>query len=207
MIELPELEGEFLDKKARAALVPGRIHHEKYRDFWRDELKAPQYILDILETGYKLPLTRWPPKSVLPNNASALKPENRPVVDESLRDLEADGAIKIATVEPWVIIPLQIAVSAAGKKRLVADASRQINPHLEFEEVQLDHLQRVLPEIPQGAFFGTCDLTHGYYHVKVAEAQRTLLGIRWTFADGQTVTYEWQVTFLGLSSLVRDQAS
>ena len=185
-------------------MVPGRIHRREFREFWEKELMAPQYILDMLEMGYKLPLTQWPPKSVLPNNGSALRPENRPVVDESLHDLEKDGAIERVEEEPWIIIPLQIAVSAAGKKRLVADASRQLNQFLEFEEVQLDHLQRVLPEIPEGVYFGTTDLTHGYYHLEVAEAHRTLLGIRWTFQNGETVTFRWRATFLGLASLVRD---
>ena len=43
--------------------VPGRIHRPEFRKFWKETLEAPKEIVQILEEGYKLPLTEWPPSS------------------------------------------------------------------------------------------------------------------------------------------------
>ena len=71
--------------------------------------------MQILDEGYRLPLTEWPPSSYLPNNKSALQAENRELVSETLRSLEKSTAIKRVKKRPWLIIPLQVATSALGK--------------------------------------------------------------------------------------------
>ena len=35
--------------------VPGRIGNEAFFPFWRDVLKAPQFVLDTISEGYKFP--------------------------------------------------------------------------------------------------------------------------------------------------------
>ena len=73
--------------------VPGRIHEERFRKFWFDMLHPPRDVKRALTVGYELPFTSIPPESELPNNGSALKAEHRPVVDATLRELEACCAI------------------------------------------------------------------------------------------------------------------
>ena len=182
--------------------VPGRIREERFRKFWFDMLHPPRDVKRALEVGYELPFTAIPPESELPNNGSALKAEHRPVVDATLRELEACFAIRRAVKKPHLILPLQIAINSAGEPRLVVDASRSLNKFLHCEQVKLDHLQKILPEIPAGSWFATMDLLKGYYHVKVAEHHRKYLGVKWRLASGEEVTYEWNVTFLGISDLV-----
>ena len=47
--------------------VPGRIGDPKYFDFWKNELKASDFILDTIQGGYKFPFasvlkhTNWIP--------------------------------------------------------------------------------------------------------------------------------------------------
>ena len=40
--------------------MPGHFHGLQFRDFWREELKPPAFIMDAVENGYKIPLTQRP---------------------------------------------------------------------------------------------------------------------------------------------------
>ena len=50
---------------------PGRIHLEEFRNFWREVLNASKWVLDTLESGYKLPFRELPGDYEERNNASA----------------------------------------------------------------------------------------------------------------------------------------
>ena len=183
--------------------VPGRIHEPRFRQFWSVELKADSVVMETIDNGYSLPLTEWPPKSSLPNNQSARLDRNRVFVEDELEKLEAAGAIyEVKEDKPWLIIPIQVAEPPGRKKRIVIDASRQLNPYLDFGKISMDHLAKIVPEMPQGCWFATLDLKSGYYHLKVAEEHQKLLGIQWTYADGRVKTWQWRVSFLGIASLV-----
>ena len=83
--------------------VPARIHQPRFRSFWEKDLKANPVIMDILEHGYRMPLTQGPPESDIINNASAQKPENQAFMDEEMVRLEKVGAIKRVTKKPHLI--------------------------------------------------------------------------------------------------------
>ena len=42
--------------------VPGNIHKEQFRKFWKEEIKAPEFVLKTLEEGYELPFAFIPPQ-------------------------------------------------------------------------------------------------------------------------------------------------
>ena len=71
-----------------------------------------------------------------------------------------------------------------------------------MRKVKLDHLQKVLPQISSDAWFSTLVLSRGYYHLRVNEEQKELLGFEWEFQDGEHAFFEWEVAFLGISDLV-----
>jgi len=125
------------------------IHSEEAQAFWRDVLGAPPYILAWLRGGYPLTFPKGPPPpSQLPNNASAVAPHNRAFVSEALAQLLAAGAIsrvEEGADRPYLVLPLQVAVQSSGKKRIIVDASRQLNRFLQDGKVKLDHLCKVAP--------------------------------------------------------------
>ena len=45
--------------------VPGRIGDSKYFLFWKDELKASDFVLDTISSGCKFPFQSLPPSSFL----------------------------------------------------------------------------------------------------------------------------------------------
>ena len=52
--------------------VPGNIHRPKFFKFWKEVLKAPEFVLKTLSEGYSLPFSSIPPPSFERNNKSCL---------------------------------------------------------------------------------------------------------------------------------------
>jgi len=187
-----------------AAQVIGRINQPEFFPFWRDVIRAPPHVLRWIKEGYNLDFKFGPPPpSAERNNASARDPAHFDFICDELRDLQASGAIVEVSHRPYIVLPIQVAVQRA-KKRLIVDASRAINPWLTDGHVKLPTLPRVAPNVPHGAWLCTLDLKSGYYHWRVRPADRRFLGIAWSGRDGVLRYFQWTVTFLGLSTLVRD---
>jgi len=187
-----------------ASRVVGRINRPEFFAFWRDVVRAPPFVLDWIRHGYRLDFKNAaPPPSFERNNSSARDPQHFDFLDQEIADLLRAGALREVPSRPYIVLPMQVAVQPS-KKRLIVDASRAINPTLTDGHVRLPTLARVAPEVPQGAWLCTLDLKSGYYHWRVREQDRRYLGVAWTGRDGRQRFYEWTVTFLGLSTLVRD---
>lgn len=65
-----ESSGYFLEAGKEAAFVKGKLREHLH--FWREELKAPDSILNVIESGYVLPLKSPPPPHVQRNHSSAI---------------------------------------------------------------------------------------------------------------------------------------
>ncbi len=78
--------------------VKGRLKGKL--SYWRDELKAPQLILDIIEHGYILPLKSEPTPFARINQASAIA--NKALVTQSVDELLVAGCIREVTAAPRV---------------------------------------------------------------------------------------------------------
>ena len=90
------------------------------KKFWKEVLKAPKYILDVIDDGYKLPLMGNVKSSFSKNNASAF--EHKEFVSETIRELLLDGSILEVTSTPDVVNPLSVNLGNSGKKRLILDS-------------------------------------------------------------------------------------
>jgi hypothetical protein len=79
--------------------VPGSICNPQYYNYWKDVLKAPEFVLQTLRSGYKFLLRETPPPSFEPNNRSALN-ERKFMFAELLR-LEKLGVISRVSDQPY----------------------------------------------------------------------------------------------------------
>ena len=113
--------------------VPGNIHKEEYRDFWIHDLKPSSFVVDVIETGYKLPFKEIPPPSFEGNNLSAR--QDKDFVRSEVKRLESLGCVEKVFEKPYLVLPLSSVFSK--KKRLVVDASRALNPFLKHRRVRL----------------------------------------------------------------------
>ena len=64
-------EGVTCEKDTKQIFVPGGIHEPDAVQFWRSELKANQWVLDVLECGYVIPFLKAPERYEEDNNMSA----------------------------------------------------------------------------------------------------------------------------------------
>jgi len=94
--------------------------------------------------------------------------------------MEAQGIIQFTNNRPRCVNPLGLIIKedAEGKRkvRLIFDASRCLNKHLDPKHVKLTHLERALQLTKKGDFQVVFDLQQAYYHVKIRPEDWTYLG-------------------------------
>ena len=178
--------------------VPGRIGKPEYFDYWRDTLKASDYILSVLQEGYKFPFDAIPPESYCRNNKSFL--QNRDFGYAELLRLEALGCITRVSSKPYLVLPLSVVFSK--KLRLVVDASRHLNPYIKDLKIKLEDLDVGEQMIKPGDYQTTADLDSGYWHVPLSNEHKQYVGVHFITDSGEVIYWVWNVLFLGVKSAV-----
>ena len=178
--------------------VPGRINKPEFYDFWKNDLKANDFILDTIKYGYKIPFKNIPPASFCANNRSMIK--ERDFAFQELLRLESLGCISRVEEKPYIVLPLSVVYSK--KLRLVVDASRHLNPYIEDRKVKLEDLDVGEKMMKQGDFQTSDDLDSGYWHLKMHEDHRKYVGCHFVLDSGEIIYWQWNVLFLGLKDAV-----
>jgi hypothetical protein len=102
------------------------LGHLKSRvSFWENTLDASDFVLGIIEDGYRLPFIRFPPHVSMDWSAF----ESGDCVSNSVRELVLANCIMESDSCRLVCSPLQVVTNARGKQRLVIDL-RYINQYL-----------------------------------------------------------------------------
>ena len=158
--------------------------------FWRDELDAPAFVLDINEHGNVLPLKSEPTPFVGENQVSVLA--NKEFVGESVRELIVAGCVQQVEFVPHVCSPLSVVESRARKKRLVLNLKNRFlwKQKFKYEDLRIAKLL-----LEKGDYLFSFDLKSGYHHVEIADIHRKYLGFAW---NGKF--YVFTVLPFGLSS-------
>ena len=172
------LAGEHSDSRAvseqAVVSVQGRLR--KCSRFWTDKLEASQYVCDIITSGYRLPFLVFPPAVCAKNNKSAI--EHATFVSEAIQELLEAGCVTRVSSCPTVCSPLQVAVNAKGKRRLVIDL-RYVNQYLHLTKFKYEGLNLVPVLFQKGDHMITFDLKSGYHHVDIHEDSQQYLGFSW----------------------------
>ena len=98
-----------------AIVVKGRS--KSCISFWKEQVKASDFILGIIDHGYVLPLKSEPTAYARGNHQSAA--ENSPFVYDSVLELLATGCVVESPDAPHICSPLSVVESSSGKIRLV----------------------------------------------------------------------------------------
>jgi len=174
--------------------VKGRLKNNIL--FWKNDLKASQYILDIITDGYVIPLIQHPPSFYAKNNKSSLKHQN--FVDEAIHNLLQNNCIEELTSRPYCCNPLTVAENNT-KLRLVLDL-RHVNEFVKYTKFKYEDLNTFAKIFDKNDFFTTFDLKSGYHHVDIHPEHRKFLGFEWTFSNGVTRYFQFAVLPFGLTS-------
>ena len=173
-------------------LVKDRL--KKHLSFWRD-IGSNEFVLDVIQNGYKIPLYSMPDRTFCKNNRSALlEPE---FVSEAIKDLLDRGLIRKCDNPPYMVNPLTVSVPASGKKRLILDL-REVNKHVWKEKIKYEDIKVALDFLEKGFYMIKFDITSAYHFINVADNHTDFLGFSWVGDAGNTVYYKFLVMPFGL---------
>ena len=157
------LKNLILEKKVLKVVDPlkGRLRRALHE--WR-LIGTPEFIIDIIEFGYKLPFMSIPAPKILKNNRSALVEAF--FVEEAIQNLLKLNCIAELFGPPEIVNPLSVSIQKIGKKRLILDL-RHINLHLFKNKFKCECIGIAKEVIKTGDYLFTFDLKSGYYHVDI----------------------------------------
>ena len=144
--------------------------------FWKEVLCASPAVLDVIESGYVLPLMSKPTPFSGSNHASAV--QNANFVDESIEQLLRTGCVREVDAAPIVLSPLSVVENNEGKRRLVLNL-RHLNKFLYKQKFKYEDLRVAMLLIEKGDYLFSFDLKSGYHHVDIAQVHRKYLGFAW----------------------------
>ena len=174
-------------------LVKNRL--KTHVKFWK-HIHAYDFILDVIENGYKIPFYSTPQSVYLSNNRSAVTHSD--FVVQAIGDLLNRGLVVECSERPFVVNPLTVSVQNSGKKRLILDL-RHVNKHLWKSSVKFEDIRTAMLFIKQNDFCFKFDLHSAYHHIDIFEPHTTFLGFAWQF-EGKTKFFKFSVLPFGLSS-------
>jgi len=85
--------------------------------YFGETLQAPSPTLDLIQSGYKLPLQCAPTTYAQDNHHSAVV--HTDFVTEAIQELIANHCVKKVSDKPFTYSPLSVVVNSEGKLRLV----------------------------------------------------------------------------------------
>jgi hypothetical protein len=137
--------------------------------------------LSVLDSGYRLewnPLTGPPPARWLRNHPSAF--ELSDFVSEKVSEGISLCTMRACSRTDLVcILPLGVAVNAAGKLRLIWDG-RHVNSHLPHHKFRMETLQREGRSLfERSGWGGTVDISAAYHHLEMHPGSIPFLGFEW----------------------------
>ena len=186
------------------AFSPGGIHQPGALSFWRHELKANDWVLEVLANGYVIPFEEPPTQYEEGNNKSAQS--NIKFVQKTVLEMEKAGIIQFVKEKPFCISPLTVAekIEPNGSKKLQLcwDGSRCVNKCLAKQKVTLSHLQRALEMTSKNDFQVKYDLKSAFHHIKIHKSHIKYLGAAFINEEGEKQYFVFLYLPFGLGSAV-----
>ena len=162
--------------------------------FWK-EIEASEFILDVVENGYKLPFQSVQAQKEFKNNKSSLIHSD--FVTASIRDLLESNRIVELHSKPHVVSPRYVSANKE-KKRLILNL-RYVNQHLERQRVRFEDWKVFQNYLVKDGYLFKFDLKSGYHHIEINLDFQTFLGFSWVF-EGKTRYFAFSVLPFGLST-------
>ena len=164
--------------------------------FWMNTLKASEFVLGIIRSGYRLPFIRFPPSVCVRNHHSAL--ENTSFVSDSIQELLLANCIVESGSCPSVCSPLQVVTNAKEKHRLVIDL-RYIHQYLNQYKFKYEGLNVIASLFRQNDCMITFDFKSGY-HVDINVDSWPYLVFSWQTSGDYRRYFMFRVLPFGLST-------
>lgn len=141
--------------------------------FWKN-IDACKFIIDTIDSGYKIPFYSLPQGRFSCNNKSALQEDE--FVRSAITDLLDSGLVSEEYEVPYVTNPLSVSVNSSGKRRLILDL-REVNKHIWKQSVKYDDIRTALLYVEKNKWCFKFDITSAYHHIDIFPDHRKYLGV------------------------------
>ena len=173
--------------------VKGRLKNSI--EFWRN-INTSEFILDVIQYGYKIPLLNEPESVFLRNTKSAL--DNKEFVENAIMDLVNANSVLQVSNRPHVVNPLTVSFNSSGKGRLILDL-RHVNKQVIVHKVKFEDWKVASQFLTSHCYGFIFDLKSGYHHVDIFSNHQKYLGFSWVF-NNEVKYFVFTVLPFGLSS-------
>jgi hypothetical protein len=165
-------------------IIFGRIR--AHATFW-ESLNAPDWLMDVIKTGVKIPFSSQPPRIILPNNKSAVESGMVAWVRTTLKEYLAFGFVQEVSEIPYCVSPLQVK-NTGGKLALIYDMSL-LNSYVEKGKFKLEGWEEMF-EFSRCAAFGIkFDLKKFYHEIDIHNDYQKYFGFMFPMEEGRDSTY------------------
>jgi hypothetical protein len=162
--------------------------------FWKNELKANKFVVNVIDEGYKIPFICVPPPFYAKNNKSSI--DHPEFVETAIAELLENRCVIQVQNRPYCCNPLTV---AAGKKlRLVLDL-RHPNQFVSLSKFKFEDLTHIAQVLDFNQYYFSFDFKSGYHHVDIFQPHQQYLGFCWSH-DSSTRYYVFTVLPFGLNS-------
>jgi len=165
-------------------IIKGRIRN--HYEFWCKITNIP-WLREIIRFGVKIPFTAEPPKIVLPNNKSAVKPDMVPWVRETLKEYIRFGFIEEVKTIPYCVMPLQVK-DTGGKTALIYDMS-VLNDFVAKNKFKLEGWEEMFNFATDSSYGIKFDLKKFYHEIDIHEEHKTFFGFMYQMTENEPHKY------------------
>ncbi len=149
---------------------------------------TPEWVLNIVDKGFKIPFLRKPPRMFFQNNKSALTSENKSWVLQQLEEFENAGFIKRVDYMPYCVLPLQVKESST-KKSLIHDES-PLNAYVDKSKFKIEGWDVMFEYSVNSEYAIKYDLKKYYYHIKIHDDYQKYFGFSFEI-NGKVINFIW----------------
>ena len=167
-------------------IIIGRM--SKHIEFWKT-LHTPDWVLSIIEHGFKIPFLRKPPRMFFQNNKSALINKNKVWVLEQINEFENAGFIERVDYIPYCVLPLQVKESSS-KKSLIHDASA-LNAYVDKSKFKIESWDVMFEYAVDSEYAIKYDLKKYYYHIGIHLDYQKFFGFSFEI-NGKVIYFIWK---------------
>jgi hypothetical protein len=153
-------------------------------------LNTPDWLLDYIENGIKIPFEIEPPRMLFKNNSTVLDPQKIPEVRLILTEYLQCGFIEIVNYVPYCVLPLQLKESS-DKIALIYDMSK-LNDYVEKCKFKLESWPEMYDYATCSNYAVKFDLKKYYYQIDIHPDYVTYFGFCFEYEEGKKSFFVWR---------------
>jgi Reverse transcriptase (RNA-dependent DNA polymerase)/RNase H-like domain found in reverse transcriptase len=161
----------------------------RHIDFWQ-QLNTPEWLLEYIRDGVKIPFSTAPPRLMLRNNVTVLQEDKVPAIRSILSEYIQYGFIEEVDYIPYCVLPLQLKESP-DKMAIIYDMSK-LNDYVHKRKFKLESWPEMVTYAATAQFAIKFDLKKFYHQIDIHTDFQQYFGFRYELIPGKKSYFVWK---------------